>query len=222
MKSVFDIIGPVMIGPSSSHTAGAVRLGRVARSLLGEELVQAEITLYGSFAQTYRGHGTDRALVGGLLGLDTDDSNIKIALNTALAKGLEVCFKIETAEKKEKHANTASIVLNGISGKTVNVEGCSVGGGNILINKINNFDVYISCTYPTLLVEHADKPGVIGKVTAYLGENGINIASVKMSRKYKGANNLMVIETDQPISDNILKIVNTYADIGSAIKIQLV
>ena len=217
-KSVFDIIGPVMIGPSSSHTAGAVRIGRYARAILDEKPVKAEITLYGSFAETFRGHGTDRALMAGILGLNTDDSKIKKASDLALAQGLGVL--INTGEVPGLHPNTALIILTGSSGKTVQVQGKSVGGGNIIIDRINQYEVSVTGKNPTLLVEHLDKPGVIGRVTTLLGNSNINIAEMKMARNRKGANNFMVIETDQTVSNEMLAEIAARPDITSAIKIE--
>jgi len=202
-KSVFEIIGPAMIGPSSSHTAGALRIGRAARLVLGEKPATAEIVLYGSFAKTYRGHGTDRALAAGLLGMNTDDDRIKDALAAASREGLDIVFKTELSGAV--HPNTAAITLTGVSGRSVSVEGSSVGGGNIVISRVNQFIVNIRGVYPTLLVEHRDRPGVIGRVTTILGQRGINIASMNVARKQKGADNLMVIETDEPVTEEMQK-----------------
>lgn len=200
-KSVFEIIGPAMIGPSSSHTAGALRIGRAARLVLGEKPARAEIVLFGSFAKTYRGHGTDRALAAGLLGMNTDDERIKDALAAAFREGLDIVFKTEPLGAV--HPNTAVIALTGVSGRSVFVEGISVGGGNIVISRVNQFTVNIRGVYPTLLVEHIDRPGTIGRVTTILGQRGINIASMNVARKQKGANNLMVIETDEPVTEEV-------------------
>lgn len=215
-RSVFEIIGPMMIGPSSSHTAGAVRIGRFARTVLDERPVSAKIVLYGSFAKTYKGHGTDKALVGGLLGMDTDNESIKEALAIAKKTGLEINLELE--ESFDLHPNTVGIFLTGCSGKKVFVEGSSIGGGNILISKINEFEVNIHGRLPALLVEHEDKPGAIGRVTTFLGENGINIAEMKMARTQKGANNFMVIETDHNFSDSILDMIKKLPSIVFAIK----
>lgn len=140
-KSVFDIIGPIMIGPSSSHTAGAVKIGNVARSVLGEKPVDAEIVLYGSFAKTYSGHGTDRALVAGLLGMESDNPEIKDALTIAPSQGLTVQFKFSA--EGECHPNTADITLRGISGKKIFLQGSSVGGGKVVITRINQYHLSI-------------------------------------------------------------------------------
>ncbi len=200
-KSVFEIIGPAMIGPSSSHTAGALRIGRAAGLVLAEKPVRAEVVLYGSFAKTYRGHGTDRALAAGLLGMNTDDDRIKEALAAAAREGLDIVFKTEPSGAV--HPNTAAIALTGVSGRSVFVEGSSVGGGNVVITRVNQFMVNIRGVYPTLLVEHRDRPGVIGRVTTVLGQRGINIASMNVARKQKGADNLMVIETDEPVTEDV-------------------
>lgn len=219
-RSVFEIIGPIMIGPSSSHTAGAVRIGKIARQILTEKPQCAEITLYGSFAKTYKGHGTDRALVGGLLGMDTDDKNIKEALNIACDQGLHINFKFK--DSSDIHPNTAEIVLQGISGKSVTVVGSSIGGGNVQVSKINHFEIDAGFKYPTLLVEHEDKPGVIGKVTTILGHDGINIAEMKMARNHKGGANFMIIETDQPITLNVPAQIKNLPSIINAVKIDSV
>lgn len=216
--SVFQIIGPVMIGPSSSHTAGAVRIGRMARTLLDEEPIKVEILLYGSFARTYRGHGTDRALVAGLMGMAPDDPRIRDALSIAGEAGLKVDF--QTSDKGEVHPNTAFIKLKGVSGKEIMVEGSSVGGGNITITRVDQYQVDLTGRYPALLVEHLDRPGVTGIVTTVLGGNGINIAEMRMARKQRGGSQLMIIETDQSIPDPVLKAINTLPNVIRAIRIE--
>ena len=197
--NIFDIIGPIMIGPSSSHTAGAVRLGRVAGLILGERLKEARIYLHGSFARTGKGHGTHQALVAGLLGFGPDDARIREALVYAASEKLAVDFAPAGLGVKI-HPNTARLVLTGISGRTVSVTGSSIGGGNIVVNRINNFRVEISGDYHTLLVTHQDRPGVIAAVTAALAGAGVNIAEMKVSREQKGDRAMMVIETDQAIT----------------------
>lgn len=200
-KSVFDIIGPTMVGPSSSHTAGAVRIGLVARDLFGEFPEQVDIYLYGSFMETYRGHGTDVALVGGLLGYDTDDDRIKTSLETAEEQGMKVNF-IEMHEEKS-HPNTT--VLSMKKGeKQISVEGVSIGGGKIEIVAINGFPISISGNYPTLLVFHQDTFGTIGRVTNILGDASINVGSMQVARKEKGDTALMTCELDEHPSEDIL------------------
>ncbi|MCD8914627.1 L-serine ammonia-lyase, iron-sulfur-dependent subunit beta [Staphylococcus simulans] len=200
-KSVFDIIGPTMVGPSSSHTAGAVRIGLVARDLFGDFPERVDIYLYGSFMETYRGHGTDVALVGGLLGYDTDDDRIKTSLETAAAEGMKVNF-IEVHEDKP-HPNTT--VLSMTKGdKTISVEGVSIGGGKIEIVAVNGFPISISGNYPTLLVFHRDTFGTIGRVTNILGDASINVGSMQVARKEKGDSALMTCELDEEPDDAIL------------------
>ncbi|UXR83296.1 L-serine ammonia-lyase, iron-sulfur-dependent subunit beta [Staphylococcus sp. IVB6214] len=201
-KSVFDIIGPTMVGPSSSHTAGAVRIGLVARSLFGGQPTQVDIYLFGSFMETYKGHGTDVALVGGLLGYDTDDSRIEYSLETARELGMRVNF-IEMSEERS-HPNTAIIDMTD-GATTISVEGVSIGGGKIEIVAINGFPINISGNYPTLLVFHKDTFGTIGKVANVLGENSINVGSMHVSRKEKGDQALMTCELDESVSPAMIE-----------------
>jgi L-serine dehydratase len=197
VRSVFDVIGPVMIGPSSSHTAGAVRLGRLARAVFGEQPARAVITLHGSFASTGRGHGTDLALVAGLLGFAPDDVRIRTADEEARAAGMVVTF--DEADLGEVHPNTARLELWSADNRTVTVQGSSVGGADVVLTAIDDFDVNITGELPVLVVEHQDQPGVIASVSAQLAEYGVNIAGMEVSRERRGARALMVIETDQPV-----------------------
>lgn len=194
MLNVFDIIGPVMIGPSSSHTAGAVRIGRVARALLGAEPVRAEILLHGSFAKTYKGHGTDKALIAGIMGMATDDESIRFSPRLAAEAGLQV--SIRPTEIDGAHPNTALITLEDKTGHTVSVQGASVGGGNILITKVNGMDVQITGQYNTLIVLHQDTPGTIAAVTELLAEGQVNICNFRLARQKKGGVAVMTIEMD--------------------------
>ena len=152
MRSAFDIIGPIMIGPSSSHTAGAVRLGLMAKEILVEPVKSVEIKLHGSFAQTYKGHGTDRALIAGIMGFKPDDERIRDALQIATENNIKYSF--EKVNLDDAHPNTAIIKLTGISGHVVSVQGASIGGGNIVISYINDFEVNLSGKYPSLIVVH--------------------------------------------------------------------
>ena len=194
MLGVFDIIGPIMIGPSSSHTAGAVRIGKYSYSILGEKPINARISFSGSFAKTYRGHGTDKAIIAGLLGMDTDDSRISRSLELAKEEGLQYLF--ETVEIDGAHPNTVEIELFGESGRRITVRGASIGGGNILINRINGADVLISGKSTALIITHRDIPGMIGKVSNVLGDNGVNINNFSLSREEKGGVAIMTIEID--------------------------
>ncbi len=218
LRSAFEIIGPVMIGPSSSHTAGAVRIGRFARTVLAEEPVETKIILYGSFAKTHKGHGTDRAIVGGLMGMGTDDANIRNAIRLAATRGLKAVF--ETSTRPELHPNSVDLYITGISGKTLFIRGASTGGGNIEISRINHYQVNITGRYPTLLVEHKDKPGMIGLVTMEMGKHNINIGEMRMSRSRKGANNIMVIEADQPVSEVVVEGIRGLPNVTGTIHIE--
>ena len=200
-KSVFDIIGPTMVGPSSSHTAGAVRIGLVARGLFSEMPDQVDIYLYGSFMETYKGHGTDVALVGGLLGYDTDDDRLPTSIQTAETMGIRINF----IEMKEERSHPNTTILHMRKGdKDISVEGISIGGGNIEIVAINGYKITLSGTYPALLVFHQDTFGTIGKVANILGEHSINVGSMQVSRKEKGDQALMTCELDDAIDDEIL------------------
>ncbi len=201
-RSVFDIIGPVMIGPSSSHTAGAVRLGELARAIFGGQPVTADIVLHGSFASTGTGHGTDLALVAGLLGMAPDDPRIPDAFAEAAEAGLAVAFT--TDDLGEVHPNTARLVLHASDGREMLVQGCSVGGGDVVVTRIGEFEVAVSGDLPVLVVAHRDQPGVIAGVTAVLAAEGVNVASMEVSRERRGASALMIIETDNPVAESSL------------------
>ncbi len=193
--NVFDVTGPVMVGPSSSHTAGAVRIGNMAGGLLGEDAVKVMITLYGSFAKTYRGHGTDRALIAGVMGMKSDDFMIRNSLKTARDRGLGFSFSTNTCS--EYHPNTALLHLKGTSGREVSVLGSSIGGGNIVISRINSHKVEFTGEHHTLIISHRDTPGVISAVTDRLARDDINIAKMNVYRSQKGGLAMMIIETDQ-------------------------
>ena len=198
VESIFEIIGPIMVGPSSSHTAGAVRIGRIAREILGRKPVKATILFHGSFAETYRGHGSDKAVVGGILGFSTDDLRIREALEIAEKEGLKIEFKtVDLGE--EYHPNTIKIVLEDPTGLKVWIVGSSIGGGNIIVTEVNGFEADISGDYHALITIHEDKPGMVAKITAILAKYGINIARMKVSRVKRGALAFSSIEVDQEI-----------------------
>jgi L-serine dehydratase len=201
--SVFDILGPIMIGPSSSHTAGAARLGKVARYISGPDFTSVTFYLHGSFAKTYRGHGTDKALVAGVLGMEPHNDKLKYSINIAKKLGISIQF-IET-DLGYQHPNTVKIVFNKTDGKKVEVTGSSIGGGNILITNIDGYKVKFTGEFPTLFIRHNDKKGVISKVTTVLAQKDINIATMKVNRKDKGTEASMIIETDDEISEDIVK-----------------
>ncbi|MEG6574121.1 MAG: L-serine ammonia-lyase, iron-sulfur-dependent, subunit beta [Caldibacillus debilis] len=200
-RSVFDIIGPVMIGPSSSHTAGAARIGRAARSIFGREPKWAHIYFYGSFAETYRGHGTDVAIVGGLLDFDTFDERIKRSLEIATERGLEIHFHKEACVPD--HPNTARLHIGDEEGE-LELVGVSIGGGKIEIDEINGFKIRLTGEHPSIIVINNDRFGAIANVAHVLAKNEINIGYMQVSRKEKGKTALMTIETDQNVDETIL------------------
>ncbi|WP_394140685.1 L-serine ammonia-lyase, iron-sulfur-dependent subunit beta [Cytobacillus oceanisediminis] len=200
-RSAFDIIGPVMIGPSSSHTAGAARIGRVARTLFGKQPAKAEISLYGSFAKTYKGHGTDVAIVGGILDFDTFDERIPSALKLAEEAGIEVIFTVE--DTVTDHPNTVRIKLSE-GERDLELVGISIGGGTIEITELNSFELKLTGEHPAILVVHNDQFGVISAVTNILSKHRINIGHMEVSRKEKGKMAIMVIEVDQKIDEEVM------------------
>ncbi|MGD8190123.1 L-serine ammonia-lyase, iron-sulfur-dependent subunit beta [Brevibacillus ginsengisoli] len=201
-KSVFDIIGPVMVGPSSSHTAGAARIGRVARSFFGRQPKKAVITFYGSFAKTYKGHGSDVATVAGILDFDTFDLRLKDSL--AIAKDLNIEVKLEASDEPTDHPNTSRIHLTDENG-SVEVVGVSIGGGKIEIIEANGFPLKISGEAPTLMILHEDRYGMIAGVSNILTKYQMNIGHMELSRRERGREALMVIEVDSIISDKIVE-----------------
>lgn len=200
-RSVFDIIGPVMIGPSSSHTAGAARIGRVARSLFGREPKWANISFYGSFAQTYKGHGTDVAIVGGLLDFDTDDKRIINAIDIAEEHGMKLRFIEE--EAVPEHPNTARLIIGDHNGE-LELVGISIGGGKIEITELNGFKLKLSGNHPAILVVHNDRFGAIANVANTLAKYEINIGHMEVARKEVGKMALMTIEVDQNIDELLI------------------
>lgn len=195
--NIFDIIGPVMVGPSSSHTAGAVRIGYISRKLMGEDIKEADIRLYGSFLATGSGHGTKKALVAGLLGMDTDDMRIPESLEYAKQRGMNVTFGV--AELKDAHPNTAQLILTGVSGRKSEIIGESIGGARINIASIDGITTDFSGDYPTLVVHNQDMPGHVSAITAMLSEYGINIAYMRLYRSNRGGQAVAVVECDEEV-----------------------
>jgi L-serine dehydratase len=192
--NVFDIIGPVMIGPSSSHTAGALRIAAAARNILGEEPCRADIGLAGSYAKTCRGHGTDRALLAGLLGMESDDERIRDSFSIARERGLE--FSFSEIKIPKSHPNTVRLFLAGCGGKECAVEGASVGGGSVLISHVNGMETSFSGNADTLIIAHHDMPGIIAEVAGLLAAHGINIGNFRLNRPHRGFEAVMVLEID--------------------------
>ena len=197
MINIFDMMGPVMVGPSSSHTAGAARIGNMGRTLLGEEVARADIGLHGSFAETGFGHGTDRALLAGLLGMKPDDLRIPNAYEEANRAGMAYSFR--TVELRDAHPNTALLELTGKSGKKLTLQASSIGGGAIVLNKIDGIDVNFTGDFNTLIVRNQDESGSVAAITSILSQVHINVANMSVNRHRRGGDALMVIETDQHI-----------------------
>ncbi|MEH7502350.1 L-serine ammonia-lyase, iron-sulfur-dependent subunit beta [Neobacillus drentensis] len=214
-RSAFDIIGPVMIGPSSSHTAGAARIGRVARTLFGKMPKKAIISLYGSFAKTYKGHGTDFAIVAGLLDFDTYDERMPQSLEIAKQLGLDVVFSIE--EAVTDHPNTVKINLYNDDNE-LELVGISIGGGTIEITELNSFPLKLSGEHPAILVVHQDRFGIISAVTSVLSKYEINIGHMEVSRLEKGEMALMVIEVDQKIDEMVIEELQNLSNVSQIIR----
>lgn len=201
--NLFDILGPVMVGPSSSHTAGAVKIGYVARKLMAQPIVKAEILLYGSFLATGKGHGTQLAIVAGLLGMKPDDSRIPDSFQEAEKAGMEVI--IGEAELKEAHPNSAQLILTGEDGRRLELVGESIGGSRINIASIDGLSANFSGDYPTLIVHNLDQPGHVAEVTSMLAHKSVNIATMQLYRAGRGGRAVMVLECDQEIPAESIK-----------------
>ena len=216
--NVFDILGPVMIGPSSSHTAGAARIGRIALALLGAPAVRADILLHGSFAKTYKGHGSDKALIAGIMGMKTDDSRIREAPRLAQESGLAV--SITTGDITDAHPNTAKVTLTDAQGNTVSLLGSSIGGGNILVKEVNGMQVSITGQFTTLIVLHRDTPGTIAAVTEVLSGAGVNICNFSLSRQKKGGQAIMTIEVEGSFGSDLNEKIKSLPNIYSSTMLQ--
>ena len=201
--NIFDIIGPVMVGPSSSHTAGAVKIGYVARKLMREDIAYARILLYGSFLATGNGHGTKYALVAGLLGMKPDDEKIPDSFEKAKERGLDIAFG--TAKLKEAHPNSVLMELTGKSGKKLEIVGESLGGSLINISKVDGLSANFSGEYPTLIVHNQDQPGHVAEVTSMLAHKSVNVATLQLYRESRGGHAVMILECDQEIPRESLK-----------------
>ena len=198
----FDILGPNMIGPSSSHTAGALRIAFVAGRMV-ERAASVKFVLYGSFARTYHGHGTDRALVGGILGYHPDDERIRDSFEHAKEAGLAFSFE-ENFTDKEIYPNTVDIYVTDKDGSVVSLRGKSIGGGNAVITRLNGVDVELTGNYCTLVVEHVDKKGTLAFVTTVLSAYDLNIGSLRLYRESKGKRAYAIIEVDTNVSNQVV------------------
>lgn len=217
-KNVFSIIGPAMIGPSSSHTAGAVRIGRFARQFLGEQPAKAEICFYGSFAETYKGHGTDLAIVGGILDFPTDDERIRHSLESAEDLGIKVEFT--TGVAPGAHPNTVKIILSAGEERS-EVTGASIGGGTIVIRSINGFEVKCSGELPTLVIAHADRQGVLAGITALFSRENVNIGYIITDRKGRTGEALTVVEADTVIPESLRETISSLPHVSRIAYINL-
>ncbi|MCR5742191.1 MAG: L-serine ammonia-lyase, iron-sulfur-dependent subunit beta [Lachnospiraceae bacterium] len=195
--NLFDVIGPIMVGPSSSHTAGAVKIGNVCAKLLNEKIARADIFLHGSFLATGKGHGTDKALVAGLMGMKVDDPDIPHSFE--IAKEQDFHYSFQGIDLGDAHPNSVKITLEGISGKHLDVVACSVGGGRITVCEIDGLSANFSGDYPTLIVHNIDQPGHVAEVTSLLQHKSVNIATMQLYRSGRGGNAVMVLELDQEL-----------------------
>lgn len=202
INSIFEILGPIMIGPSSSHTAGAARLGKIARYISNKDIKSVTFYLHGSFAETYKGHGTDRALTAGILGMEPFDENLKNALDIAKESGININFI--KADLGSMHPNTVKFEIISANDAITTITGSSLGGGAVVVTNVNGYSVEITGKYYTLITKYTDKKGVISTISAILSKNNINIATMKVKRKSKGNEASMIIESDDFISNDII------------------
>jgi len=209
--SIFDIMGPVMVGPSSSHTAGAVRIGLMARRLLGSQPVKVSLLLHGSFAATGTGHGTDKALVAGLLGMQPDDPNIPRSFVLAEQAGISISFG--SVVLRGAHPNTVVLTLTNADGRTLEVNASSLGGGRVRINSLDGLEASFTGDYPTLIIRNEDRPGLVADVAHLLSERTVNIATMQLYRDRRGGLAVMVIESDQPIYPATVEILRSHPGI---------
>lgn len=203
MANIFDILGPVMVGPSSSHTAGAVRIGLISRKLFGRTPQKVTIILSGSFAATGAGHGTDRALLAGLMGMEPDDMRIPDSFEIAKEQGMEYTFIKK--ELRNAHPNTCKLLLEAEGYDNLDIQACSIGGGRIMVNQIDNIDVNFNAESNTLIVHNEDKPGHVAQVTAILNQIHINIATMQLYRDKRGGYAVMVMEVDSSIPNQAIE-----------------
>lgn len=213
--SLFDVIGPNMIGPSSSHTAGALRISNLASRMVQEEIKQVDFILYGSFAKTYKGHGTDRALLAGIMGFDTEDERIRDSFEIANKKGLKYEF-IADEKDKSMHPNTVRMKITTKTEKKFDIVGESIGGGNIQITEIDNVKLQFTGEYSTLIITNIDHAGVVAYVTNVLTKENINIAFMRTYREERGQKACTIIEADEKIDKSIIPIILQNKDILEA------
>ena len=214
---IFDVLGPIMIGPSSSHTAGAARLGKIARTIVNKPIKDVTFLLHGSFTETYKGHGTDRALVAGILGMMPDDERLRDALLIAEKEGLEVHFL--PADLGQVHPNTVKILMTDCDDINWEVLGSSIGGGLVEIYEINGNKVKITGEYPTIITCHDDIPGTVSKVSTLFYDNDINIAHMTLVRSQKGKDATMTFEVDNNVSEELIAAIKAVEGVNRVILI---
>lgn len=218
--SIFDVLGPNMVGPSSSHTAGACSIALLACKMLGEPAARVEFTLYGSFAKTYKGHGTDRALLGGIMGFSTDDVRIPRAYELAKERGIQWEFSCNETET-EIHPNTVDIRLYGVNKKAVSLRGESVGGGKIRIVRIDGIEVDFTGEYNTLIVVHKDRIGMAAHITSCLSQGMVNIAFMKLFRESKGDRAYSIVEFDGTLPKDTMERIKEKQDVENVMLVQV-
>ncbi len=217
--SAFDVLGPNMIGPSSSHTAGAVAIGLLAQKMINKPIVSVEFTLYGSFAKTYQGHGTDRALLGGIMGFQTDDERIRDSFTIARGRKLEFSF-VPNLTETDTHPNTVDIRMENEKGEVMTVRGESLGGGKVRIVRINQVEVDFTGEYSAVIVIHKDRPGVIAHITKCLTDCNVNIAFLKLFREDKGATAYSIIESDEKLPQKVIGEINSNPNVYNTMLVQ--
>ena len=218
--SVFDIIGPIMIGPSSSHTAGALKIAHVAWLMAKSKIVDVHFKLFGSFAKTYRGHGTDRALVGGMLGFATDDYRIRDSFAIAEEVGMHFSFE-ECDDETDYHPNTVRITLTEEDGTVSTLRGSSVGGGEIEIGEINGCEIKFSGKNNAVIVHQKDKPGVVATIAQVFAKENVNISSMNVICEDKGRTAFSVVEIDGVLHEDAVDEIRASENILSAMYIRV-
>lgn len=218
VNSIFDVLGPIMIGPSSSHTAGAARLAKIARDICDGKIKKVKFYLHGSFAKTYKGHGTDRALLAGILGYEPDDDRLRDSINIAEEEKIE--YEFIPTDLGLVHPNTVKFEIEDVNGKITVVTGSSIGGGSVIITNINNFEVEFTGQYTTIITRHLDVSGVISEVSGILSNNNINIANMKVSRNSGTKEASMIIEIDGTPEKSIIDMIKNLDVIKSVIVIK--
>ena len=200
--SVFDVLGPNMIGPSSSHTAGAAVIACLAQKMIPPPITDVRFILYGSFAKTYKGHGTDRALLGGIMGFGTDDIRIRDSFRIADERGIAYRFTANE-EETDIYPNTVDVIMTNAAGRAMTVRGESLGGGKVRIVRINRVAVEFTGEYSAVIVIHRDRPGVVAHITKSLSDYGVNIAFMRMFREAKGDIAYSIVESDERLPADI-------------------